>query len=76
MKMGKKLTLSDVEHAQIMALHKEGYSEDGSISERVKRSKNAVHNAVVHEIPEIRDLFWCQKVCSPIKNHTKGWPCH
>ena len=43
MKMGKKSTLSDVERAQIMALHKKRYSEK-SISERVK---NAVHNAVV-----------------------------
>ena len=46
MKMGKKSTLSDVERAQIMALHKKGYSER-SISERVKRSKNAIQNAVV-----------------------------
>ena len=44
--MGKKSTLSDVEHAQIMALHKEGYSERSN-SERVKHIKNAVHNAVV-----------------------------
>ena len=42
----KKSTLSDVERAQIMALHKEGYSERSN-SVRVKRSKNAVHNAVV-----------------------------
>ena len=46
MKMGKKSTHSNVEHAQIMAFHKAGYSER-SISERVKRSKNAVHNAVM-----------------------------
>ena len=46
LKTHEKSTLSDVEHAQIMALHKEGYSER-SISERVKCSKNAVHNAVM-----------------------------
>ena len=45
MKRSKKIG-TDVERAQIMALHKEGYSER-SISERVKCSKNAVHNAVV-----------------------------
>ena len=28
------------------------------------------------EIPEIRDLFRCQKVWSSTKNHTKGWPWH
>ena len=44
--MGKKSTLSDVEHAQIMALHREGHSER-SISEQIKCSKNAVHNAVL-----------------------------
>ena len=44
--MGKKLSLSDVQRAQIMALYKEKYSER-SISQRIKRSKNAVHNAVV-----------------------------
>jgi len=44
--MGKKLSLSDVERAQIVALYKEAYSER-SISERIKRSKNAVHNAIV-----------------------------
>ena len=44
--MGKKLSLSDVQRAQIEALCKEGYSER-SISKRIKRSKNAVHNAVV-----------------------------
>ena len=36
----------DVQRAQIVALYKEGYSER-SISERIKRSKNAVHNAVL-----------------------------
>ena len=44
--MGKKSPLSDVQRAQIVALYKEGYSER-SISERIKRNKNAVHNAVV-----------------------------
>ena len=44
--MGKKLSLSDVQHAQIVALYKKGYSER-SISEQIKRNKNAVHNAVV-----------------------------
>ena len=44
--MDKKLSLSDVQRAQIVALYKEGYSER-SISERIKRSKNAVHNAVL-----------------------------
>ena len=44
--MGKKLSLFDVQHAQIVALYKEGYSEH-SISEQIKRSKNAVYNAVV-----------------------------
>ena len=45
-KMGKKSLLSDVQRAQIVALYMKGYSER-SISERIKRSKNAVHNAVV-----------------------------
>ena len=45
-KMGKKSPLSDVQRAQIVAFHKEEYSER-SISERIKRSKNAVFNAVV-----------------------------
>ena len=45
-KMGKKWSLSDVQRAQIVALYKEGYSER-SISEQIKRSKNAVHNAIV-----------------------------
>ena len=44
--MGKKSSVSDVQRAQIVALYKEGYSER-SISERIKISKNAVHNAVV-----------------------------
>ena len=44
--MGKKSSLSDVQRAQIVALYKEGYSER-SISERIKRSKNPVHNTVV-----------------------------
>ena len=42
-KMGKKLSLSYVQRAQIVALYKEGYSER-SISEQ---NKNAVDNAVV-----------------------------
>ena len=44
--MGKKSLLSDVQRCQIVTFHKEGYSER-SISEQIKRSKNAVHNAVV-----------------------------
>ena len=44
--MGKKSSLSNVQHAQIVALYKEGYSEC-LISERIKRSKNAVYNAVI-----------------------------
>ena len=43
--MGKKPSLSYVHHAQIVSVYKGGYSEH-SISERIKRSKNAVHNAV------------------------------
>ena len=46
MKMGEISSLSDVQHAQIVALYKEGYSER-SISEQIKSSKNAVHNAVM-----------------------------
>ena len=41
-----KLSPSDVQRAQIEALYNEGYSER-LISEQIKRSKNAVHNAVV-----------------------------
>ena len=67
--MGKKSTLSDVERAQIMALHKEGYSER-SISERVKRSKNAVHNAVM-KFQKSGTYSDGQKVWSSTKNHTK-----
>lgn len=44
--MGKNVSLSDVERAQIVTLYKEGYSER-SICEKVKHSKNAVHNALV-----------------------------
>ena len=42
----KNVPLSEVQRAQIAALHKEGYSER-SISEKMKCSKSAVHNAVV-----------------------------
>ena len=45
-KKGKKPSLSDIQCAQIVAFYKEGYSER-LISERIKKSKNAVHNAVV-----------------------------
>ena len=44
--MGKNVPLSEVQRAQIAALHKEGYSER-LISEKMKCSKSAVHNAVV-----------------------------
>ena len=44
--MVKKTSLSDVKRAQVVTLYGEGYSER-SISERVKCSKNAVHNAIV-----------------------------
>ena len=44
--MGKNVPLSEVQRAQIVALHKEGYSER-LISEKMKYSKSAVHNAVV-----------------------------
>lgn len=43
--MGKKASLSEVQRAQVVTLHKEGYSER-SISERVGCSKTAVHQAV------------------------------
>ena len=45
-KKGKKPSLSDIQRAQIVAFYKEGYSER-LISERIKKSKNAVHNAIV-----------------------------
>ena len=44
--MGKNVPLLEVQRAQIAALHKEGYSER-LISEKMKCSKSAVHNAVV-----------------------------
>ena len=44
--MGKNVPLSEVQRAQIVALHKEGYSER-LISEKMKCSKSAVHNAEV-----------------------------
>ena len=44
--MSKKLSLSDVQRAQIVAFYKEEYSKH-SASERIKRSKNAVYNAIV-----------------------------
>ena len=43
--MGKNVPLSEVERAQIVALHKEGYSER-LISQKMKKSKTAVHNAM------------------------------
>ena len=43
--MGKNVPLSEVQQAQIEALHKEGYSER-LISEKMKCSKSAVYNAV------------------------------
>jgi len=42
----EKSSLSDVRRSHIVALHKKGYSER-LIRERVRCSKNAVHNAVV-----------------------------
>ena len=44
--MGKNEPLSEVQRAQIAALHKEGCSER-LISEEMKCSKSTVHNAVV-----------------------------
>ena len=44
--MGKKASLSEVQRAEIVTLHKEGYAER-AISERVGCSKTAVHQAVV-----------------------------
>lgn len=44
--MGKKLSLSEVERAQVVVLHQEGFSER-AISKKLKRGKTAVHNAVV-----------------------------
>ena len=44
--MGKKASLSEVKHAQIVILHKEGLSER-LISEKVECSKTAVHQAIV-----------------------------
>ena len=44
--MDKNVPLSEVQRAQIVALHKEGYSER-LISKKMKCSKYAVHNAVV-----------------------------
>ena len=44
-KMGKNVPLSEVERAQIVALHKEGHSEQ-LISQKMKKSKTAVHNAM------------------------------
>ena len=43
--MGKNVPLSEVERAQIVALHKEGHSER-LISQKMKKSKTAVHNAM------------------------------
>ena len=43
--MGKNVPLSEVERAQIVALHKEGHSER-LISQKLKKSKTAVHNAM------------------------------
>ena len=43
--MGKNVPLSEVEQAQIVALHKEGHSER-LISQKMKKSKTAVHNAI------------------------------
>ena len=48
--MGKKSSLSDVQCAQIklsLFTRKDILISERSISERIKRSKNAVHNAVV-----------------------------
>ena len=43
--MGKNVPLSEVERAQIVALHKEDHSER-LISQKMKKSKTAVHNAM------------------------------
>ena len=53
--MGKKMSLSDVKRSQIVTLYDERYSER-SISERVKCSKNAVHDAIVNL--EIQGVIW------------------
>ena len=44
-KMGKNVPLSEVERAQIVALHKKGHSER-LINQKMKKSKTAVHNAI------------------------------
>ena len=44
--MGKNVPLSEVQRAQIVALLKDGYSEQ-LISEKMRCSNSAVHNAVV-----------------------------
>ena len=42
----KNVPLSEVQRAQIVVRHKEGYSER-AISQKIKKSKNAVHNTIV-----------------------------
>ena len=42
----KNVPLSEVQRAQTVVRHKEGYSER-AISQKIKKSKNAVHNAIV-----------------------------
>ena len=44
--MGKKASITEVQREQIVVLQHEGYSQR-AISEELKCSKTAVHNAVV-----------------------------
>lgn len=64
--MGLKLKISEVQRAQIVFLYKEGYSER-LITERRKRSKNVVENAII-KVKEMGILFGYQKECSTSYN--------
>ena len=65
--MGKNVPLSEVERAQIVALHKEGHSER-LISQKMKKSKTAVHNAMAkfrntgtYRIQQLKNLVDLEK---------------
>ena len=70
--MGKNVPLSEVQRAQIVALHKEGYSEQ-LISEKMKCSKSAVYNAVV-KFQNTGSYSTGKKSGRPQKNTTRDGP--
>lgn len=69
MKMGQKSSLSEAQQAQIIIIHKEEYST-GLISEQVRHTKNAVHNAIMKNLKKVIQMP--KGVIDLIKPHQ--WP--